>query len=74
MRPDVDPRDEVLLRDVLAVEELVEVHDRVTGEVQIPHRATRRLRLLALADREVVTSPVRILEQALRPDNSLTPS
>ena len=74
VRADVYPRDQVLLRDVLSVEELVEVDDGRAGEVLIPHATACRLRLLALADREVVTSPVRILEQALRPDNSLTPS
>ena len=74
MRADVYPRDQVLLRDVLSVEELVEVDDGRAGEVLIPHAAACRLCLLALTDREVVTSPVRILEQALRTDNRLTPS
>ena len=74
MRADVYPRDQVLLRDVLSVEELVEIDYGRAGEVLIPHAAACRLCLLALTDREVVTSPVRILEQALRPDNSLTPS
>ena len=33
----VDPRDYVLLRDVFAVEELVEVDNWIAGKMQVPH-------------------------------------
>ena len=68
---DVDPRDEILLRDVLAVEELVEVDHRQAGKVHIPHAARRRLRILAERDGEVVARPVGVVEKTLRSDNSL---
>lgn len=63
---DVDPRDQVLLGDVLAVEELVEVDHRGTGKVQVPLGTRSGLRLLALRHREVVPGPVRVLKQTLR--------
>lgn len=66
MHADVDPRYEVRLCDVLAVEELVEVDHRVTGKVQVPLGTRSGLRLLALRHREVVPSPVRVFKQTLR--------
>ena len=44
---DVDPGDEVGLRDVLAVEELVEVYRGRAGQVEVPLRGGRWLGLLA---------------------------
>lgn len=73
VRTDVDPRDEVLLRDVLTIEEFMEVDDGGAGQVLVPHAAAGRLRLLALAHSEVVPRPVGVLEQALRTDDRLSP-
>ena len=68
---DVDPSDEILLRDVLAVEELVEVDDRFAGEMHVPLATRRRLGVLALRDREVVAGPVGVVQETLGADDGL---
>lgn len=67
----VDPGNQILLRQVLAVEEVVEVDHGATREVHVPHAAGRRLGLLATGHGKVVPGPVGIVEETLGPDNSL---
>lgn len=67
MHADVDPSDQILLSDVLPIEELMEVDDRFAWEVHIPHTAGSRLRILAKRYCEVISSPIRVIQQPLRP-------
>lgn len=71
---DVDPGDEVLLREALAVEELIEVHERRAREVHVVHATRRGLCILATRDGKVVPRPVRVLQQALRANDRLVTS
>ena len=71
VRSDVHPRDEVLLRDVLTIEELVEVDHRRAWQVHVPHAARCRLGVLSLRDRKVISCPISILEQAFGANDGL---
>jgi hypothetical protein len=62
---DINPCHQVLLCDVLAVEEFVEIDHRFTGQVHVPHGAGRWLCVLAARNGEVVASPVRVFKQSL---------
>lgn len=65
MRPNIDPGDQVFLRNVLAIKEAMEVHHRVSGQVQIPHAARGGLCVFATRNRKVIPSPVGIFQQPL---------
>ena len=67
----VNPGNEVLLRDVLAVEELVEVDHGGAWEVEVPLRARGGLCVLALGHGEIVTRPVGVVQEALGAYDSL---
>ena len=71
VHPDIHPRHEVLLRDVLAVEELVEVDHRRPWQVHVPHAARCRLGVLSLGDLKVVPCPISVLEQAFGANDGL---
>jgi hypothetical protein len=87
VRADVDPRDEVRLRHVLAVEELVKVlsgvqSERGAGEgkcgdthddglVHVEHAARARLGLLEERDRKVVPRSACVVKKALRAHDRL---
>ena len=68
---DVDPRDEIGLRDVFAVEELVEVDGGRSGKVEVPLATRRGLGLLALRDCEVVARPVGVVQEAFGSNDRL---
>lgn len=67
----VDPSHQILLCQVLAVEEVVEVDHRETRQVHVPHTTGRRLGLLTTGHSKIVPSPVRVVEEAFGPDDSL---
>lgn len=68
---DVDPSNQIFLRDILPVEKVVEIDRRRPGQVKIPYAARRRLGFLATGNREIVSCPVGILEEAFGAYNSL---
>ncbi len=71
VRANVDPSHKILLRDVLAIEELVEIDHRLSWEVHVPHGAGRGLGFLSAGNCKVVTGPVSVVLQTLRSDDGL---
>lgn len=65
VHPDVDPSDQIFLRDILPIEELVKVDRRRAGQVEVPDAARRRLCFLATRNSKVVSRPVGVVEHAL---------
>ena len=64
VHPEVDPSDQIFLRDILPVEKLVKVHWRRGRQVKVPCAARGRFRFLATRHSEVVACPVDVVEGA----------
>lgn len=65
VHPNVDPSDQIFLRDILSIEKLVKVDRRRAGQVEVPGAARRRLCFLATRNSKIVSRPVDVLEHAL---------
>ena len=65
VRPDVDPSDQIFLRDIFPIEKFVKVDRRRAGQVKVPYTARRWFRFLATGHSEIITCPVGILEDPL---------
>lgn len=62
MCTNVNPGNEIRLCHVLAVEEFVEVHHGLSGQVHVEHAATARFGFLAHGHGQIITGPVCVLQ------------
>jgi hypothetical protein len=73
MHANIDPGNQIVLRNILSIEEFMEVNRRGSWQVHVPHAARGWFCLLATGDSQIVTRPVRVLQEPLRTDNGLSP-
>jgi len=64
MRPNINPSNQICLRDILPVEKLMKVYRWVTRQIHIPHRTRAWLAFFTFRNSEIVTGPVGIVQEA----------
>lgn len=65
VHPNVDPSDQIFLRNILPVEKPVKVDRRRAGQVKVPHAARRWLGFFTTRNSQVVSRPVGVFEESL---------
>ncbi len=71
MHANVHPRNQIRLRNVFSIEEVMEIYRRFSRKVHIPDSARRGLSFFTMRHRQVISSPISIVEESLRAHNRL---
>jgi len=62
MHSDINPGHKVLLSYIISIKEVMEIDQRFSREIQIPHRARRGLRFFTKRNGEIISSPIGIVQ------------